>query len=234
MLSSPRLWRPPWRRAFDQPVQQREHHRAERQAIDPPAALGEERLLQFQPQHAADLAHPELVHTVASLGADQVLIDGIHVVIGRRHRFHFQAGIENHAVQQQVEAVGVAWCAAAGPCRRRCILASTTWSCWNRRAASMPGRSQRTRICMGCSFTSLRTPWIWPFGHHVALAQQDHLVGDAVHFVQDVAGDDDVAALVAPLRGTARWFRRAPWGRGRSAARRAPAPADRARWPAPV
>ena len=29
-------------------------------------------------------------------------------------------------------------------------------------------------------------------GDHVALAQQDHLVGDAIHFVQDVAGDDDV------------------------------------------
>ena len=51
--------------AFDEPVQQREDNRAERQEIDPPAAAGEERLLQLEPQHAADLAHPELVHTVA-------------------------------------------------------------------------------------------------------------------------------------------------------------------------
>ena len=36
-------------------------------------------------------------------------------------------------------------------------------------------------------------------GHHVALAEQDHLVADAIHFVQDVAGDDDVPSLLAPL-----------------------------------
>ena len=32
-------------------------------------------------------------------------------------------------------------------------------------------------------------------GDDVAVAEQDHLVGDHVHFVQDVAGDDDVHAF---------------------------------------
>ena len=43
-----------------QPVAQREHHRAERQEIDPPAAPREKRLLHFEAKHAADLAHPEI------------------------------------------------------------------------------------------------------------------------------------------------------------------------------
>ncbi len=37
------------------------------------------------------------------------------------------------------------------------------------------------------------------FGDDVAVAEQDDLVGDAIDLVQDVAGDDDVAAFVAPL-----------------------------------
>jgi hypothetical protein len=35
------------------------------------------------------------------------------------------------------------------------------------------------------------------FSHHVAAAQQDDLIGDPVHLVEDVAGDDDVPPLGA-------------------------------------
>ena len=35
-----------------------------------------------------------------------------------------------------------------------------------------------------------------PFGDDVAVAEQDHLIGDGIHFMQDVAGDKDVHAVL--------------------------------------
>ena len=39
----------------------------------------------------------------------------------------------------------------------------------------------------------------FPFGHHIALAQQDHLVGNRIHLVQDMAGHDHVAPILTPF-----------------------------------
>ena len=33
------------------------------------------------------------------------------------------------------------------------------------------------------------------FRHDIAIAQKDHLIGDGVDFVQNVAGNDDVATI---------------------------------------
>ena len=72
------------------------------------------------------------------------------------------------------------------------------------------------------------------FGHDVAVAEQNHLVGDAVHFVQDVAGDDDVHALFGQCAKQGDGFGAHQRIETVQAAHPAPGRWDRGRWPAPA
>ena len=151
-----------WRLHLDQPVQQREHHRAERQEIDPPAAPGEKRLLQFQAKHAADLAHPK--RFIPCLPRRR---SGIDRRSSRRHR-------PAPPIPPPGRIRARCGSAAGRSCRRRVVRSSRPLAVGvdlgfhhvvlleQARRPAWLGRSQRTRICMGWSFTSLRTPWIWP------------------------------------------------------------------------
>ena len=163
-LSSPRLWRgecaPQLGRAS---APASDSTGPGGQQIDPPAAPGERR----SSSAPAGARRPIWrIHSRrsyrASFAADQVLIHRVHVVVRRRHGFHLQAGFENH--------VGSA---AGRSCRRRVVRSSRPLPSrielglhhvvlLEQARRQQAGPVAAHGICMGCSFTSLRTPWIWP------------------------------------------------------------------------
>ena len=74
-----------------------------------------------------------------------------------------------------------------------------TWSILTSSEESSLIRLHLTSICTGWSLISERTGLDLPFRHNVSAMDHDHLVGNHVHLVQDMAGNDNMGALSGQL-----------------------------------
>src|SRR5579883_1765089 len=130
--------------------------------------------------------------------ANQVLIDGIDVVIGRRHLFDLEAGFENHAIEQEVEAIRIARAQQQAAAVRRelgfddVVLLEEARS---EQRGPVAADLDLHRLFLDFAAYALNLA----LGHHIALAEQDDLIGNLIDLMEDVTGNDDVAALRAPL-----------------------------------
>src|SRR5665213_997167 len=128
------------------------------------------------------------------LSANQILIDGISVVIRRSHGFDLDV-VEGQMIQLTVEPVGVARLHEQTSAVRKNLRRHDVFLLEN-------ARGKRTRTVAANQnlhgmLLNFRAHAVnLSFRHHIAARQQNDAVGNQIHFVQDMAGNDDVTALV--------------------------------------
>ena len=96
--------------------------------------------------------------------ADQVFVDRVHVVVGRRHGLELDRALEHQLAEQLVEHAPDRACVTSKPVPV-VVHPDLGDMVAARRAArpAFPAGCTARRICSGCSWCiSPRTAWIWP------------------------------------------------------------------------
>src|SRR5262245_3648370 len=135
----------------------------------------------------------------ASVRSDQVVVDGVQIVVHRRDRFDVYSVFDHDAVQQLVEGVGVARFdehPLPVPMQRGLDHAVRGEDARGELLRAVAADHDLHRVLFQLLFAHAQHA---AFGQDVAVVDQHHAVRHLVHLVQDVARHDQVQTFLREL-----------------------------------